>query len=141
VVAIVIPIVIRMLVPLVVVVDVAPVAIPVAGIIALTIMVRRYPVRACIHGASPISVVPLIVVADRIPVAGYEGIALAGTSRLHPYYAIRRRGADPNSDGNLSEHRSSSQQHQYKHFSFHDSIPFLDHLRYGDLQSTLLAVP
>jgi hypothetical protein len=62
----------------VVVADLAMIAIPISCIIALPIMTGFYPARAGVHWTSPVSVVPLVVVSHRVPVAGYPRIAIAG---------------------------------------------------------------
>src|SRR5882724_5509188 len=90
-------------VPAMVVARLASIAFPVTFIVLLSIVMRHHPLCSGICGTSPISVVPLIVVAYRIPVAGYPRILCARTSRLNPHDAHRRRGADSHSDGELSK--------------------------------------
>jgi hypothetical protein len=97
----------------VVVADLAAVAIPVAGIVALSIMTRFHPARAAVRWTSPVSIVPLIVAAHRVPIARYPGIAFTRTSRLNPNDAHRWRRANSHSDGKLSEDRSCCHQRQY----------------------------
>jgi hypothetical protein len=103
--------------------DPAAIAIPVAVIEKRSIMTRLHPMCAGVRRAGPVSRVPLIAVAYRVPVAPYKGIAGAGTWRLNPNYTRPRRRADSHSDGKLREDRSRCQQHQHKQFSFHNSTP------------------
>jgi len=112
VVAIVVPVVVLVLVPLMVVGDLALVAVPVAFMVHLAIMVRLHPVRAAVRRTSPVSVVPLIVTAHRVPIARNPGIAFPRTAWLSPFYAQRRRRADSHSDGQLGEDGTRRQQHQ-----------------------------
>ena len=98
-------------VPTVVVGDSAAIAIPVAFIEKRSIMSRSHPVCAGVRRTGPVSVVPPVMVAHRVPIATYEGIAGAGTSRHNPNYTGPRRRADSHSDENLSEERSHCQQH------------------------------
>ena len=124
VVAIVVAVVVAVAVPAMVVRDLAPIAIPVAFIEAFSIMTRLNPARASVRWTGPVSVVPLIVVADRIPVARYPGIAGAGTSWLNPEHTYLWRRADSHSDGELREDGPRSRQHQHNQFSFHDFTSF-----------------
>ncbi len=90
-------------VPFMVVGDMAAIAIPVAFKVTLSVVTRFHPTGAGISGTCPVSLVPLIVVSHRIPVARNPQTSGAGTPRLYPYYTGRRRRADSYSDGNLSE--------------------------------------
>src|SRR5712675_1376162 len=47
------------------------VAVPVAFKVELAIMTRLYPTCAGVGGTGPVSIVPFIVVAHRVPVAPY----------------------------------------------------------------------
>jgi hypothetical protein len=119
-------------VPTVVVGDSAAIAIPVAFIEKRSIMSRSHPVCAGVRRTGPVSAVPLIMMAHRVPIAPCKGLAGAETSRLNPDDPRPRRRADSHSDGKLREHSSRCQQHQHKQFSFHDLTPLL-------LLGTLLA--
>jgi hypothetical protein len=124
VVAIIVSVVVTTAVPAMVVAELAAIAIPVAFIEALAIVTRRHPVYARVSWTGPVSLVPLIVVAHRVPVARYPGIAGAGTSRLHSQYTDRWRRADSHSDGKLGESCSRGQQrHHYNQFGFHNLFP------------------
>jgi hypothetical protein len=107
-----VPIVVMIPVPAMVVRGVAVIAIPIAFKEALSIMMRFHPTRAGVGRTGPISLVPLIVAAYRVPVARYPGIIGPGTSWLNPKDTGRRRRADSYSDGNLSEDSSRCQEHQ-----------------------------
>lgn len=123
--AIVVTVVVAAAVPSMVVRDLAVRAIPVACVVELSIMTRSHPVGAGVRRARPVSVVPPIVVAHRIPVAPYPNMIGARASWLNPDYTYRWWRADSNSDGDFSEYCSRCQQHQYNQFTFHDSTPFL----------------
>jgi hypothetical protein len=124
-VAIEVPILLVAAVPAMVVPDLAAIAFPVSFIESLSIVARRHPMRTGIGRTGPVSLVPLIVVTHRIPVAPNPGIPGAGASGLHSLYACRWRGADSHSDRKLSESTSRSQQRrQYNQFGFHDSFLF-----------------
>ena len=56
-------------VPVMVVLEVAARTIPIAGIEALAIVARTDPARAFIRRTSPITAVPNVTAADRVPVA------------------------------------------------------------------------
>src|SRR6266566_9952367 len=72
---IVVPVVVAPAVPTMVVAELAVVAVPVAFKVELAIMTRLHPMCAGVSGTGPVSVVPFIVVAHRVPVAPYPGIA------------------------------------------------------------------
>jgi len=93
-------------VPLMVVGDLAALAIPVACIVALSVVTRFYPMCARISGTGPVSAMPPIMAAHRIPVAPYPEVSDAWTSRLNPHYAYRWGRADSHPDGKLSEDSS-----------------------------------
>jgi hypothetical protein len=57
-------------------------AVPVAGIIAVLIVARGDPVGAGIRRTRPVTGVPLITRADRIPISTYPLIAGAWARRL-----------------------------------------------------------
>ena len=140
VIAIVISLVIPMFVPLMIVGEMASIAVPVTFEESLPIVTGRYPACAFIRRSRPISIVPFVMVAGRIPVACDPRIPGARTPRLYPDDTRGWRCADPDSNRNLGEERSSGQQHQYAQFSFHDSSPFLPiALSNNVLISTLLA--
>jgi hypothetical protein len=57
-------------------------AVPVAGIIAVLIVARGDPVGAGIRRTRPVTGMPLITRADRIPISTYPLIARAWARRL-----------------------------------------------------------
>src|SRR5258708_40109585 len=109
-------------VPFMVVGDMAAIAIPVAFKVTLSVVMRFHPMGAGVHRTGPVSFVPLIAGAHRIPVAPYPRIAGAGTLRLYPYYTGRRRRADSYSGGNLSQDGSRRPHPPDNHCSFPDSV-------------------
>jgi len=113
VVAIVVPVVVAVAVPRVVVRHLAAIAIPVAVIVAFSIMTRFHPSCAVVRWTSPVSVVPPVVVAHGVPIAAYPSIAGARTSWLNSDHTYGWRRADSHSDGKLSEDGSRCEQHQY----------------------------
>src|SRR5579871_669597 len=111
VVAIVVPVVVFDFVPRMVMSDLAAFSVPVTGVIALSIMMGRHPVRSLVCRPRPVSFMPGIAAAHRVPVAGYPGVSFARASRLDSY-ADRGWGANSDSHGNLSEGRGRRQKHQ-----------------------------
>src|ERR1035441_5719461 len=120
VVAIEVAVAVRGLVPAMVVGDLAVIAIPVAFKVARSVMTRFHPMCAGVRRTRPVSLVPGVTVAHRVPVAAYPGIADAGTLRLNPDDPRPRGRADSHSDRKLCEDSSGCQQHQHQQFSFHD---------------------
>jgi len=125
VIAIVVALMIPMFVPLMIVREMASTAVPVTFEESLSIVTRRHPACSFVSRLRPISIVPFVMIAGRIPVACHPKISGARTSRMYPDDTGRWRCADPDSNRNLGEERSSGQQHQYAQFIFHDSSPFL----------------
>ena len=124
-VVIVVPVVALVFIPLVVVVDLAMLAIPVAIEVLLAIMVRCHPGGALVGRARPVSFVPFVAVPLRVLVTSHPNVSFAGAWWLHPHYAVWRRRANSDPNGNLREDSPRGQQHQYKHFNLHDWTPFL----------------
>ena len=90
-------------IPMVVVLPASGIAVPMPGEVATSFISRDYPAGRRVDGAGPITGVPSVVVADRIPVARDPDKLWAGTRRQNPNYTRRRRCADLDADGNLSE--------------------------------------
>ena len=109
-VSIVVPIVVMVPIPLMVMPDLAVIAIPVALIVLLAVMTGFHPARANVCWTGVISIVPLIVAAHRVPVAGDPSVVGAGTLRLNPHDTHRWRRADSYSYRKLSEGSSRRQQ-------------------------------
>ena len=84
-------------------------ALPVSRVISPAVMVGRYPDGAGIRRASPVSSMPLIVVAHRIPVTRYKRIPGTRASRLNSHDAHRRRRTNSDSHGEL---RKGSPRHK-----------------------------
>jgi len=100
-------------VPGVVVRVTAMVVLPIALIVHLPVMSRGNPDGARIRRTGPIALMPLIVVADRVPISldpDIAGTRSDGSNRNYPGW---RRRADPNSDPDrdLGEGGASSQKH------------------------------
>jgi hypothetical protein len=98
----------------------AMVAVPVTRIILPFTVMGCNPTRSSVNRAGPISVVPLVVVAYRVPVARDKRVAGARTSWLHPLDPQRRRRADSHSDGKLRKDSPRGKQCQRKQFTFHN---------------------
>lgn len=93
-----VPVVVTAAVPSMVVGHVAAIAFPVACKELLSIVMRFHPARAGVGWASPVSVVPLIMVAHGVPVAPEPNIASAGTSWLNFHDTRAWWRADSHSD-------------------------------------------
>jgi hypothetical protein len=89
-------------VPAVVVFKPATISVPVARIILLSIVVRFNPSSTFIRRPRPVAFMPLIVVADRIPVTAYPRVLRAGASGRNANHTGARRGANSDTERNLS---------------------------------------
>ena len=107
--AVVVAVAVAVFVPFVVVGHLAVVAFPIAFEEALTIVMRGYPACARIGRTGPVTGVPPVAASDWIPIAVDPGVTRAGAARLNPDDARRGWRADPDSDRQLSEERSSRQ--------------------------------
>lgn len=105
-----VPVPVVMFVESVVVLDAAVLAFPIAGKILAAIMTRGDPTRADVGRTGPISLVPLPVPADRIPISFHPDEFRPGTSRNNLDYPRRRRGADLDSDRNLAKRCTAGQK-------------------------------
>src|SRR5258708_6412585 len=92
-------------IPLVVVVDSAALACPVAFVKTLSVVAGGHPTRTRIGRPGPVSIVPLVAIAHRIPVAGDPKELRARSAGLHHHRARRRRGADSDANGYLRKNR------------------------------------
>jgi hypothetical protein len=90
----------------VVMTDLAMIAIPVTGEVLLPVMVRLHPMCACIGRTRPVSLMPFIMAPYRIPVATHPYVAFARASRLNMNDANRRRRPDSDSRRKLREQSS-----------------------------------
>jgi hypothetical protein len=122
-------------VPAVIVFEAAMISVPIAGEKLPPVVVRRYPVCSHIRRASPVTLMPSVMSANRIPVAFYP--YEIGT-RSHWYdmnYTRGWRGPDSDSNGNLCLHSRSAieknrgnkrSSHKVSH---HFSSPWMTHFR------------
>ena len=84
-------------VPAMIMLDAAMIAVPVAGEIFVTVMMRNDPVRAHVRRSSPIAVMPPVMPTHGIPIAFHPDIIRARPRRLHVNYARARRWSDSDS--------------------------------------------
>jgi hypothetical protein len=99
-------------VPVVIVLEAPAVAFPVPLEESTAIMMRHDPARSRIWRPGPISVVPLVVMADRIPVALDPDVLGGGTRGQNADYTGWWRRADLYSNRYLSAQRSRGQEKQ-----------------------------
>lgn len=98
-------------VPTMIVANAAPLTFPVACEIAFPVMPRNHPYCSWIGWPAPISVMPLVVVADRVPVALNPHEFGPWSYRPHPHYPRGRWRADLDSDRNLRKGGASRKEH------------------------------
>jgi len=96
------------------------IAFPIAVIITLAVVARAYPYRATVRRPGPISVMPLVVIPDWIPIAIHPEVSRARSYRPDPNHPWRRRRSDSNSNGNLGISSTSGNQHQREQYLLHD---------------------
>ena len=106
-------------VPLVIVFDAAVLAIPVSGEELTAVMAGSYPTRPGIRRTRPVSVVPLIVSAHRIPVAIYPEEIRPRCVGSHSHDARGWRRSDSDAQRDLRVERSPGQKQQCEQFVFH----------------------
>ena len=87
-------------VPVVVMIETAMRAIPIAGIEAATFVTRANPMRARVRRAGPVATMPDVAAVCWIPVAVNPKVARSGACR-HDIVAWRGRRPDLNADGDL----------------------------------------
>src|ERR1700693_5080830 len=92
---------VTVVIPMVVVLAAAALAIPIAFKKALSVMMGRHPMRRCIGRTAPISVVPSIAVSGDIPVAIDPKIIGTGAGGNDSDHTRRWRRSDAYSDRNL----------------------------------------
>lgn len=88
-------------VPMMIVLKPTAAAFPIAFEEPLAVMMGRHPYGARIRRAGPISVMPPVVVANRIPVALNPCPLRTGTGRQNSNHAWGWRGADLDADGEV----------------------------------------
>src|SRR5215468_431349 len=100
----------RFVIPTMIVCEPPVRAIPVAFDVPTVIVVRRYPVRAFVRRARPITVVPEIVAGLRIPVP-FDPREFGSRPSGHDIGTRRRGRADLDTEGDLRERCRTHQQH------------------------------
>src|SRR6516165_7162526 len=88
-------------IPMVVVLEPPMLSIPVAGIKPLAIVPRSDPARVLVWRSGPVPVVPLVVVADRVPVPLDPHELRSGIWGWRVDHARLGRGTDSDPDRNL----------------------------------------
>jgi hypothetical protein len=88
-------------VPMMIVVNVAAVAVPIARKKLLPVVMRSHPSSAFVWRLRPVTLVPLIFSSFRIPIALDPHIGRARASRDNSHYAWARRRSNSNSERNL----------------------------------------
>ena len=96
-------------IPVMVVVESAMRAIPVAAVEAAAFVARADPARAGVRRTSPVTLMPNVVTARRIPVAINPCVAGSGADR-NDRMPRRRRRPDLDSDGDLGSRVVSAKQ-------------------------------
>src|SRR5690242_6388372 len=89
-------------IPAMLVFDSAAPTFPVSVEKPLSVVVRSYPTRSRIRGASPVSFMPSIVALDWIPIAIHPDIIRPWRHWSNPNDVRRRWRADPDSERYLS---------------------------------------
>ncbi len=100
--AIVVKIAVMVPVPLVIVLDAAMVAFPIARKKLPAIVMRANPVSPLVGRPAPISFMPAIMTAIRIPIPVHPKIARPGSGGPDCHNPRRRRRSDANANANLS---------------------------------------
>jgi hypothetical protein len=85
-------------VPTMIVLEAAVVGVPIPRKELSSLITRPDPGGAGIRWASPISVVPLVVVSDRVPITVHPEVIRSGGTRPAMNDARRRRGPNSHSD-------------------------------------------
>jgi len=96
-------------VPMMIVTHPAAFTLPVTLEEAFAIMMRYHPDCAGIGRACPVTLMPLVMVPDRMPVANNPHKIRAGARRLNPYDTRRRRSADADTDGDIGSECAPSE--------------------------------
>lgn len=88
-------------IPAVIVFNTAAVSLPVAGVISFAIVARRNPTRSLVRWPGPVSFVPFVVPADRIPVTRHPDVLRSWAWGNHGNHPRWRRCPSHDSDRNL----------------------------------------
>jgi hypothetical protein len=102
------PIAVAIAIPTMIVFEASARSFPVAVVISTAFMARCYPPGSLIGRATPISVMPSILMSDRIPVTVYP--VITGTWGYGSDANHARRRWRTNSYRNLADHASCGQQ-------------------------------
>jgi hypothetical protein len=94
-------------------------AFPITFVEPSAIVVGDHPNCARIWWAGPVTVMPLPMMADRIPIAFHPNEARSGSDWPDSYDTRRRRGADFDANGYLSEEDSSDQEQEREQLLCH----------------------
>lgn len=89
-------------VPLVIVIESTAVTFPVTFIILLSVVARFHPSSALIRWSRPVTIVPAIASALRVPITPDPCVILAWASRYNSNYTRAWRWANSDSKGDLS---------------------------------------
>src|ERR1700731_3482708 len=117
------------MVPAVIVFDVAAIAVPIAGKELSSIMVRTHPARSFIGRPSPIARMPYVTTAHRIPVTIHPSEFGSGSFRDYANHTRWRRRPDSDAQRNLrgAQRRYPGEQHDGKEHTsdkhFHKGTP------------------
>jgi len=110
-------------VPAMVVVDPAALAFPVAVKESFSVVASRHPAGTFVRRPSPITFVPPVVPAHRIPITRYPHELRAGSLRQNANHASRRRRTDSDSNRNLRcQCGYAAQQHGGDEYSSREFI-------------------
>jgi hypothetical protein len=98
------------MVPVVIVLDSAPVAFPITLIILATLITRSGPASSLVWSERPVALMPFPVVSYRIPIAINPHIIRSRASRKYANHTWRRRWTDSDSNRNLAKNLPSGQE-------------------------------
>ena len=131
-------------VPVVVMVEPAPIAFPISREKLPAVVTRPDPTGARIRRQRPVSRMPSITSVRDVPVAVDPDIVCSRAHRLNPYHARWRWRTDLNPNRDLAENTSCGQQSKRNEFSFHSlslwvqySLQMLTPLDRSEYPSTL----
>ena len=120
---------IALMIPTVIVFDVAAIAVPIAGKELSSIMVRTHPARSFIGRPSPIARMPYVTTTHRIPVTIHPSEFGSGSFRDYANHTRWRRRPDSDAQRNLrgAQRRYPGEQHDGKEHTsdknFHKVTP------------------
>ena len=106
-------------IPMMIVLAATVIAFPIAFVEALAIMTGHHPHSTGIGRARPVSVMPPVMVAYRIPVGVHPNEPRSRSHRPDPYDSRRRWWADGDSNRYLSEEGSSHEEQEREQLLCH----------------------